>query len=119
MQMRRRTTDSASRRTRVVISVACGRRNLLAVISWQSCLFRSTCCYVSSVLIQLYIWRPHATIYYFQSTISINRCAVVKKGGKVLSYAAIVVVGNGKGLAAIGKGKDKEVGRAAPDVLLY
>jgi len=43
----------------------------------------------------------------------------VKKGGKVLSYAAIVVVGNGKGLAAIGKGKDKEVGRAAPDVLLY
>ena len=51
-------------------------------------------------------------LLYIQSTISINRCAVVKKGGKVLSYAAIVVVGNGKGLAAIGKGKDKEVGRA-------
>lgn len=47
-----------------------------------------------------------------QSTISINRIAVVRKGGKVLKFAAIVVVGNGKGLAAIGKGKDKEVGRA-------
>ena len=69
----------------------------------------SSYCYISSVLMLLYI----------QSTISVNRCSVVKKGGKVLSYAAIVVVGNGKGLAAIGKGKDKEVGRAAPDVLLY
>jgi len=47
-----------------------------------------------------------------QSTISINRIAVVRKGGKVMKFAAIVVVGNGKGLAAIGKGKDKEVGRA-------
>jgi ribosomal protein S5 len=47
-----------------------------------------------------------------QSTISINRIAVVRKGGKVLKFAAIVVCGNGKGLAAIGKGKDKEVGRA-------
>jgi len=47
-----------------------------------------------------------------QSTISINRIAVVRKGGKVLKFAAIVVCGNGKGTAAIGKGKDKEVARA-------
>ena len=47
-----------------------------------------------------------------QSTISINRIAVVRKGGKDMKFAAIVVCGNGKGLAGIGKGKDKEVGRA-------
>mmetsp|Transcript_15202 Transcript_15202/g.12492 ORF Transcript_15202/g.12492 Transcript_15202/m.12492 type:complete len:316 (+) Transcript_15202:41-988(+) len=47
-----------------------------------------------------------------QSTISINRISVVRKGGKVMKYAAIVVCGNGKGVAGIGKGKDKEVARA-------
>jgi len=47
-----------------------------------------------------------------QSAISINRISVVRKGGKVMKFAAIVVCGNGKGLAAIGKGKDKEVARA-------
>jgi hypothetical protein len=47
-----------------------------------------------------------------QSTLSINRIAVVRKGGKVLKFSAIVVCGNGRGLAGIGKGKDKEVGRA-------
>lgn len=47
-----------------------------------------------------------------QKVIDVNRVAVVKKGGKVLSFAAIVVVGNGKGLAGIGKGKDIEVSRA-------
>eukprot|EP00960_Hanusia_phi_P076760 768605-Hanusia_phi.AAC.9 len=35
--------------------------------------------------------------------------AVVKKGGKTIRFAALVICGNGKGVAAIGKGKDKEV----------
>ena len=35
----------------------------------------------------------------------LNRTAVVKKGGKVMSFSAVVVCGNGKGVAAIGKGK--------------
>ncbi|HHT9124538.1 MAG TPA: 30S ribosomal protein S5 [Candidatus Brocadiia bacterium] len=46
----------------------------------------------------------------FQETvISINRCTAVTKGGKNLSFSALVAVGNGKGTVGYGFGKAREV----------
>ncbi len=46
----------------------------------------------------------------FQETvININRCTAVTKGGKNLSFSALVAVGNGKGTVGYGFGKAREV----------
>ena len=41
--------------------------------------------------------------------VKINRCAKVVKGGKRFSFAAFVVLGDGKSKVGFGKGKAKEV----------
>lgn len=58
----------------------------------------------------------------FQETvISINRCTAVTKGGKNLSFSALVAVGNGKGTVGFGFGKAREVpmaiGKAIKDAM--
>ncbi|MFM2344607.1 MAG: ribosomal protein [Pseudomonadota bacterium] len=44
-----------------------------------------------------------------EKMISVNRVTKVVKGGRILAFAAFVVVGDGDGAVAIGKGKAKEV----------
>jgi small subunit ribosomal protein S5 len=46
---------------------------------------------------------------YAEDVVKINRCAKVVKGGKRFSFAAFIVLGDGKGKVGHGKGKAKEV----------
>jgi small subunit ribosomal protein S5 len=46
---------------------------------------------------------------YAEDVIKINRCAKVVKGGKRFSFAAFVVLGDGKAKVGFGKGKAKDV----------
>ena len=41
--------------------------------------------------------------------VSVNRVTKVAKGGRVLAFAALAVVGDGDGGIGMGKGKAKEV----------
>lgn len=44
-----------------------------------------------------------------EKMIVVNRVTKVVKGGRVLSFAALAVVGNGEGMVGVGKGKAREV----------
>ncbi len=44
-----------------------------------------------------------------EKLVAVRRTAQVVKGGRIFSFSAIVVVGDGKGRVGIGKGKSREV----------
>ncbi|MGH8672299.1 MAG: 30S ribosomal protein S5 [Burkholderiales bacterium] len=52
-----------------------------------------------------------------QKTISINRVTKVVKGGRILGFAALTVVGDGDGSVGMGKGKAREVSVAVQKAL--
>ena len=44
-----------------------------------------------------------------EKMIAVNRMTKVVKGGRILGFAALTVVGDGDGRVGMGKGKSKEV----------
>lgn len=44
-----------------------------------------------------------------EKMVSVNRVTKVVKGGRILGFAALTVVGDGKGSVGMGKGKSREV----------
>ena len=51
---------------------------------------------------------------YREKMIAVNRVTKVVKGGRILAFAALTVVGDGEGRVAFGKGKSREVPVAVP-----
>ncbi len=50
---------------------------------------------------------------YQEQLITVRRVSKVVKGGRIFSFSALTVVGNGKGMVGIGVGKAREVPAAA------
>ena len=46
---------------------------------------------------------------YIEKLVAVSRNTKVVKGGKIFSFAAVTVVGDGKGRIGIGRGKAREV----------
>src|SRR3989338_907496 len=46
---------------------------------------------------------------YIEKLVSVQRNAKVVKGGKIFSFSAVTVVGDGKGRVGVGRGKAREV----------
>src|SRR5476649_2195220 len=46
---------------------------------------------------------------YTEKLVAVSRNAKVVKGGKIFTFAAVTVVGDGKGRVGIGRGKAREV----------
>lgn len=53
--------------------------------------------------------RDDQTGDFKEKMVSINRVTKVVKGGRILAFAALTVVGDGKGQVGMGKGKSREV----------
>ena len=52
-----------------------------------------------------------------EKMVSINRVTKVVKGGRIMGFAALTVVGDGDGTVGMGKGKSREVPVAVRSVV--
>jgi len=53
--------------------------------------------------------KNESSLEFKEKMVSVNRVTKVVKGGRVLAFAALAVVGDGDGGIGMGKGKAKEV----------
>ena len=58
-------------------------------------------------------------IKFEQKVLQIKRVVKVVKGGKILTFRAVVIIGNNKGKVAVGIGRGQEVSRAIEKAILY
>ena len=55
---------------------------------------------------------------YSETVVALNRVSKTVKGGRVMKFSALVVVGDGKGTVGFGTGKAAEVPEANPALLV-
>jgi len=58
-------------------------------------------------------------VKFEQKVLQIKRVVKVVKGGKILTFRAVVIIGNTKGKVAVGIGRGQEVARAIEKAILY
>ncbi len=63
--------------------------------------------------------REEAQSEYIEKVVSLNRVSKTVKGGRIMKFSALVVIGDGKGTVGYGLGKAAEVSEAIRKGIKY